>query len=116
MRAQLLHLSGPLRGRTVTHEEEHLLIGTDPDADVRFPEGVKVQPRHAEIAYVVEGCAFYLRPIEGQVFVNRQEVKEVILQHGDLLEFGADGPPAVGQSPAQARQRVQASVSTRTAP
>ena len=94
MRAQLLHLSGPLRGRTVTYEGEHLLIGTDPDADVCFPEGMAVQSRHAEIAFVVEGCAFYLRPIEGQVFVNRQEVKEVILQHGDLLEFGAGGPRA----------------------
>lgn len=92
MRAQLLHLSGPQRGRTVTHEGDHVLIGTDPDADVRFPEGGPVQPRHAEIAFVAEGCAFYLRRIEGQVFVNRREVTEVILEQGDLLEIGKDGP------------------------
>lgn len=92
MRAQLLHLSGPLRGRTITHEGDHVLIGTDPDADVRYPVGGVVQPRHAEIAFVAEGCAFYLRRIGGQVFVNRQEVTEVILQHGDLLEIGKDGP------------------------
>ncbi len=94
MRAQLLHLSGPLRGRTITYEGEHVLIGTDADADVRFSVGMGVQPRHAEIAFVVEGCAFYFRRIEGQVFVNRREVKEVILKHGDLLELGEGGPKA----------------------
>ncbi len=94
MRAQLLHLAGPLRGRTVTYEGAHVLIGTDPDAQVRYPVGLAVQPRHAEIAFVEEGCAFYLRGIDGQVLVNRQEVKEVILQHCDLLELGVGGPKA----------------------
>ncbi len=94
MRVQLLHLSGPLRGNTDTYQPENVLIGTDPDAAVRFPEGYGVQPRHAEIAYVEEDCAFYLRRITGQVFINQKEVDEIILEQGDLVEFGRSGPRA----------------------
>lgn len=92
MRAQLLHLSGPLRGNTRTYRRGNLLIGTDPDCAVKFPLACGVQRRHAEIAYVVDDCAFYLRCIEGTVFVNQQEVREVILEHGDLIELGKNGP------------------------
>ncbi len=92
MRAQLLHLSGPFRGNTKTYSKDNLLIGTDPDAAARFPLGYGVQQRHAEIAYVVDDCAFYLRCIEGKVFVNQKEVEEIILEHGDLLELGKNGP------------------------
>ncbi|MEE9126308.1 MAG: FHA domain-containing protein, partial [Planctomycetota bacterium] len=95
MRTQLLHLSGPLRGRTVTHEAPNLLVGTDPDAAIRFPLGTPgVQPRHAEFAVREEECAIHLRAIEGPVYVNGSEIKEIILDHNDLLEFGTGGPRA----------------------
>ncbi|MHC5062688.1 MAG: trypsin-like peptidase domain-containing protein [Planctomycetota bacterium] len=94
MRVQLLHLSGPLRGNTDTYQPENVLIGTDPDATVKFPEGCGVQPRHAEIAYVEEDCAFYLRRIGGDVFINQKEVQEIILEKGDLIEIGKNGPRA----------------------
>jgi S1-C subfamily serine protease len=94
MRAQLLHLSGPLRGWTITHPEDHLLVGTDPDAQIRFDRTTPVRPRHAEIAFLKDDCAFLLRRIDGPVFVNHREVEEVFLQPGDLIEFGQDGPKA----------------------
>ena len=70
-----------------------------------------MQSRHAEIAYVLDDCAFYLRCIEGMVFANQKEVKEVILEHGDLLEFGKNGPrkggpPGVGPMPSAADMRL----------
>ena len=96
MRAQLLHLSGPSRGKTITYIEPRLLIGTSPEAHIRFPAGLfrNVVERHAEITFVEEGCSFYLKALDGQVFVNRQEVKEVILEQDDLLEIGLGGPKA----------------------
>jgi S1-C subfamily serine protease len=94
VRAQLLHLSGPWRGRTKTYPGERLLIGSERGAHVRFPPDSGVAPRHAEIEFVGEGCAFHLRPLDGRVFVNRCEVEEAILEPEDLLEIGIGGPKA----------------------
>jgi len=92
VQAQLLHLSGPFRGQTITYADRRISIGTTPDAKVRFPAGFEVAPHHAVITYDEEGCAFHLRAVEGKVFVNRQEVTEVILEEKDLIEIGEDGP------------------------
>lgn len=92
MRAQLLHLSGPSRGKTIVYDKPRILIGTAGDADVRYPPRGAIEEYHAEIEFVEEGCSFYLRAIDGQVFVNRLEVREVILEHGDLVEIGINGP------------------------
>lgn len=92
MRAQLVHLSGPRRGQTKTYAEQNLLLGTDPDAHIAFGSGLKVVPRHAELAYSPQDCAFVLRAIGGPVFVNRRQVQEVHLEDGDMLEIGTGGP------------------------
>ncbi len=92
MRAQLLHLTGPHRGKTILYDETTILIGSATDAIVRYPARGDMKERHAQIEFVEEGCSFYLRAIDGQVFVNRQEVREVILEHGDLVEIGVAGP------------------------
>ena len=92
MRIQLLHLDGPHRGRTITYDRLQLLFGTSPEADVRYTEGVTVQPRHAQISYSEQDCAFYLKALEGEVFVNRREVEEVVLEQNDLIEIGRLGP------------------------
>jgi S1-C subfamily serine protease len=92
MRSQLLHLSGPFRGRTITYLKERLLLGAASDADVWLPGLGPVADRHALIEFVEEGCSFYLRALDGQVFVNRREVREVILEPGDLIEIGVGGP------------------------
>lgn len=92
VRAQIVHLSGPHRGRTHTYREARILIGTDDDARMRFPADCGVAPRHAEIVYSEPDCAFFLRALEGRVFVNRREVREVQLTDTDLLEAGIGGP------------------------
>lgn len=91
MRAQLLHLSGPLRGRTVTYEARVVHIGSATDVEARIVSPA-VAPLHAQIEFVEEECQFHVKRGGGQVFVNGAEVSEVILQDGDQLELGAGGP------------------------
>jgi serine protease Do len=92
MRAQFVHLSGPRRGRTTTPAQRNVLVGSDPDARVRFAAGAHVAARHAEVAFDEHDCVFRLRALGGPVFVNRREVREVELADGDLREFGVGGP------------------------
>lgn len=92
LRVQLLHLSGPTRGQTITYASKRLVFGTGDDADIRYPAGYNVAERHAELTFVEDGCAFYLKALAGKAFVNRREIREVILEHGDLLEIGIGGP------------------------
>ncbi len=92
MRAQLLHLSGPLRGRTVTYETT-VRVGRAHDNEAVLADDL-VAEHHAQIDFVQDECQFHLRRIGGQVFVNGNEVEEVILQDGDQLEFGQGGPRA----------------------
>ncbi|MBX3462831.1 MAG: trypsin-like peptidase domain-containing protein [Planctomycetes bacterium] len=93
MRPQLLHLSGPSRGRTVTYEGPSIRIGAAAGSDAKLA-APGVADRHAQIEFVPDECQFHLRALDGQVFVNGSEVEEVILQDGDQLEFGAGGPMA----------------------
>lgn len=91
MRAQLLHLSGPLRGRTVTYEARVVRIGSGADVEACIASPAVV-PLHAQIEFVEQECQFHVKRGGGQVFVNGAEVTEVILQDGDQLELGAGGP------------------------
>ncbi len=91
MRPQLLHLSGPLRGRTVTYDDPSLAIGSAPGIDLQLAHEA-VAGHHATIDWQEADCAFLLRAVEGRLFVNRNEVVEVILQDDDLIEWGVDGP------------------------
>lgn len=91
MRAQLLHLSGADRGRTVTYEEPVVTIGKAPGCVARI-DGPQVALQHARIEWVEGQCAFHLRSVDGRLFVNGDEIEEVILQDDDQIEFGVDGP------------------------
>lgn len=91
MRPQLLHLSGADRGRTATYHERSLLFGSAADCTVPLT-GPAVAEHHARLDWDEEQCAFLLRALEGQVFVNGNEIEEIVLQDGDRLEFGVDGP------------------------
>ena len=93
MRAQLLHLSGPLRGRTRTYEDPVVRVGSAAHVEVTL-EHALVAGDHARIEWRQEECKFHLRRDDGQVFVNGDEVEEIILKDGDLIEFGPGGPMA----------------------
>lgn len=89
MHTQLLHLSGPARGRLDSIPRDVVRVGSAVDNDVVL---AGLATHHAEVHYRPEECAFHLFARGGDVFVNGQQVREVILDHGDLLEFGVDGP------------------------
>lgn len=93
MRAQLLHLSGPLRGRTITYKQPVVHVGRAPSSEVGLTHAL-VADEHARIEWVQDECKFHLRRVDGKVFVNGNEVEEIILKDGDMLEFGAGGPTA----------------------
>lgn len=93
MRAQLLHLSGPVRGRTVTYAVPRVTIGSDPTSTA-WLDDPKVASRHALLDWEAERCVFHLHALDGRVFVNGDEVTEIILHDEDEIEFGVDGPRA----------------------
>ena len=66
-------------------------IGSSPSNDARIT-APGVAPAHAQIEFVPDECEFYITALDGQVFVNGDEVSEVILHDGDRLEFGDGGP------------------------
>jgi S1-C subfamily serine protease len=92
VRAQLLHLTGRLRGETVTYAQHELLFGSAPEADIRYTEGLTIKPRHASLVFVPDRCSYHFRALEGEIFVNAMEVSEVILESGDLIQIGRGGP------------------------
>lgn len=93
MRAQLLHLSGPMRGRTITYTDPVVRAGSSTRAEVTLRHPL-VAEDHALIEWMQSECKFHLRTVDGQVFVNGDEIQEIILKDGDLIEFGAGGPMA----------------------
>ncbi|MBM3973853.1 MAG: FHA domain-containing protein [Planctomycetes bacterium] len=91
MRAQMLHLSGPMRGRTLTYQDRLVSIGSGNDCTVRI-EAPGVATQHVLLEYKPDECQFHLKRGEGQTFVNGIEVDEVILQDDDQIEVGVGGP------------------------
>jgi serine protease Do len=87
-----VHLSGSKKGATEVFTVERLKIGTDPANELRFdPSADKVAaPFHAEIE--LQGCDYLLRNKADGTFVNGQQIDEVVLHDGDMVEFGAGGP------------------------
>ena len=88
MEAELLHLSGPRRGEIETHHGPFVRLGANASNEVVLPGA---RPHHAEIEWRPHECCFYLRALEGRVFLNGRQIKEVILEHGDLIELGECG-------------------------
>jgi S1-C subfamily serine protease len=94
MRATFLHLSGSKQGRVETLDLDRIRIGTDPTNDLAFDPArdAPVASFHAVIRFANgEFCLSDLWT-SGGTFVNAQQIGEVVLQDGDILEFGAGGP------------------------
>ncbi len=92
MKIVFVHLSGSKRGVTEVFTADRLRVGTDPANELRFdPSADKAAaPFHAEIE--LHDCDYLLRNKADGTFVNDQQVDEVVLHDGDMVEFGAGGP------------------------
>ncbi|MGE3172588.1 MAG: trypsin-like peptidase domain-containing protein [Planctomycetota bacterium] len=75
----------------MTYDDPSITIGSAADMEVRIDHPA-VAPRHAVLEYLEDDCAFLLRRKGGALFVNRSEIVEVMLQDGDLIEWGVNGP------------------------
>lgn len=94
MKMMLTHLTGSLRGRTQYFDTESISFGIGKQCGIVFDgaKDVVVCPVHAELK-VEEG-----RPVirdqsrQAALFVNGQRRAETVLQDGDLIQFGQEGP------------------------
>lgn len=94
MKMMLTHVTGSLRGRTQYFDTDSISFGVGAQCGVVF-DGAKdavVCPVHAELT--VEQGVPVIRDHSRQraLFVNGQPQAEAVLQDGDLLQFGQDGP------------------------
>lgn len=89
---QLIHISGPMKGKIQEFSEKVISIGRHPSSRVNFPAELKlVSRKHAEI--VREGNQFKLNDHSSNgTLVNGKRVKETYLKNGDVLEFAEGGP------------------------
>lgn len=94
MKFALVHLSGSRRGETHYFEHAHVILGSDPRADVCFPPDNRfpVAPLQAEVFQT--DCVIRLRNYEpeARTLVNRVPVDDIVLHDGDLIQLGPKGP------------------------
>ncbi|MBI4490021.1 MAG: trypsin-like peptidase domain-containing protein [Deltaproteobacteria bacterium] len=92
MGATFIHLSGSKRGSIENRAEEIIRIGSTEECHLRFdPEkDLLVASLHAEIRF--ENCEYILSDRGQGTLVNNRIVPEIILQDGDIIEFGEGGP------------------------
>ncbi len=94
MTARLTFLTGSRAGTAFELRAGDSTIGRDPDCDILFsPNEVLVSARHATLSF--QGGSYVLRESGSRngTFVNGERLTdEHVLQHGDLVQFGAGGP------------------------
>ena len=90
--AQLVHISGPLKGKIQEFSEPEIAIGRHPSCAVRFPADlVLISRNHARV--IREGNTFKLVDSSTNgTFVNGKRVKEVSLKSGDVITLAEAGP------------------------
>ena len=89
--AVVVHLSGPSRGRPQRLSGEYLRIGARPDLEVSVSPEPSVAEHHATLR---RGTGSYVLSAEPNcpLWVNGERVRERLLEPGDLIEVGRDGP------------------------
>jgi pSer/pThr/pTyr-binding forkhead associated (FHA) protein len=90
--AQLVHISGPLKGKIQEFSEPEIAIGRHPSCVVRFPADlVLISRNHAKV--IRQGNTFKLVDSSTNgTFVNGKRVKETLLKSGDVITLAEAGP------------------------
>lgn len=89
----LVHVSGSRHGTTEMLFDDALVIGTAADAEIHLPADHEpaVAPCHARLER--RDGTYLLRATPGEVVrVNGEEVDELVLASGDVIELGHGGP------------------------
>lgn len=84
---RLIFLNGSRTGERITVTEQPMCFGTEPDCAVRV-EDTEVARRHAEVFQ--KGDELFIRDLGSmnKILVNKREVQEARLKHGDEFELG----------------------------
>ena len=87
MMYRLITLSGPTKGQRVTIEQKPMTLGRDPDCAVVVQDD-EVSRKHAVLEHRTDGL--FIRDLESmnKILVNKREVRESRLKHGDVIEIG----------------------------
>ena len=87
----IVHLSGSRRGTTQRLRGDILRIGLGSEAEVRVSAEPCVAERHATLHRRGDTYEILVEPGE-EVWINGEQRQEGLLESGDLLEIGRDGP------------------------
>lgn len=84
---RLIFLSGPRTGERITAGEDPLVLGRDADCGVVVPDP-EVARKHAEVRQNDE--ELFIRDLGSmnRILVNKREVRESRIKHGDEIELG----------------------------
>lgn len=84
---RLIFLNGPRTGERITVAEQPMCFGADPDCTVMVQDA-EMARRHAEIFQ--KGDELFIRDLGSmnKILVNKREVQESRLKHGDEFELG----------------------------
>ncbi len=84
---RLIVLSGPLKGRRLTVERAPTTVGRDPACAIHLDDE-EVALRHAVFEHNDAGLLVRDLGTMNRVLVNKREIREAHLRHGDEIEIG----------------------------
>ena len=80
-------LTGPCRGQQITVEPAPMIVGQGADCNLVIPDP-EMALQHAVFEHRWDGLFVHELGAMGRVLVNRREMHEAKLKHGDLVELG----------------------------
>ncbi len=84
---RLIILNGPSKGERITVDPESMIIGKDDGCDLILPD-TELASRHARLEQ--RGDELFVHDLDtmNKVILNKHEVQEARLKHGDIIELG----------------------------
>lgn len=112
---RLIVLNGPLKGERITIDAEPMTIGRDKKCEIHIPDD-EVALHHAQFEH--RGSELFIHDLGSmnKVILNKREVQDTRLKHGDIVELGrtrllvqaivqAEVHQSPGQQPAERGRR-----------
>jgi tetratricopeptide (TPR) repeat protein len=87
MMYRLIILNGPLINQRISIEPSPMLIGRDPACHISVPDD-EMAREHAQIEHRADGLYVTDLGSMNRILVNKREVHEARLKHGDTIEIG----------------------------
>lgn len=84
---RLIVLSGPLKGSRITVDRTPSVIGRDPSCEIHLDDE-EVALRHAMVQHRDDGLVIWDLGTMNRILVNKREVRQAHLRHGDEVEIG----------------------------